>query len=427
MLRSRLFWSVAATVLVAGGIVACSATASTPTTQTDEPALQTATVRRGDIVIFASGTGNLMPAAELNLGFRTGGTLVDLPVAVGDEVRAGDVLARLDDTSARQQVAQAKLNLESAQIKLESAESSAAGAGDPNRLTSNRISLEQAQEALADAQSTYDAAFDPARDWELGDPRLASRLEAERASAQRALEKAQDNLTVAQAQYNLTASSITNEASSAGSNLRSAQLAVEQAQLSLESARQTLSNTVLLAPIDGTLAAIDADVAEAVGTQSILALIDLSQPLVRFWVEETDLDKVAIGNRVTVVFEALPDEAFTGEIVRVDPALVTVSNTPAVQAWAAIDVSSSPATLLSGMNAEVDVFAAEARNVLLAPLQALRELSPGSYAVFVVLPGGELELRPVEVGLKDFANAQILSGLQAGDVVSTGTVDTSDQ
>jgi len=425
--RARLWIALAAAVGVGAIVYLYTATNTTTAQPEEEAAFQTATVRRGDIVIFASGTGNLMPAAELDMGFRTGGMLVDLPVAVGDKVRAGDVLARLDDTSARQQVVQAELNLESAQIKLESAELSAAGAGDPNRLTSNRISLEQAQEALADAQASYDDVFDPARDWELGDPRLAPRLEAERAAAQRALDKARDNLTVAQAQYNLTAASLTNDTSSADSNLRSAQLAVEQAQLSLESAQQTLSNTVLLAPIDGTLAAVSADVAEAVGAQPILTLIDLSKPLVRFWLEEADLDKAAIGNRVTVVFEALPDEEFTGEIVRVDPALVTVSNTPAVQAWAAIDVSSRSVTLLAGMNAEVDVIAAEARNTLLAPLQALRELSPGSYAVFVVLPNGELELRPVEVGLRDFANAQILSGLQAGDVVSTGTVDTGNQ
>ena len=425
--RARLWIALAAAVGVGAIVYLYTATNTTTAQPEEEAAFQTATVRRGDIVIFASGTGNLMPAAELDMGFRTGGMLVDLPVAVGDKVRAGDVLARLDDTSARQQVVQAELNLESAQIKLESAELSAAGAGDPNRLTSNRISLEQAQEALADAQASYDDVFDPARDWELGDPRLAPRLEAERAAAQRALDKARDNLAVAQAQYNLTAASLTSDASSADGNLRSAQIAVEQAQLSLESARQTLSNTVLLAPIDGTLAAVSADVAEAVGAQPILTLIDLSKPLVRFWLEEADLDKAAIGNRVTVVFEALPDEEFTGEIVRVDPALVTVSNTPAVQAWAAIDVSSRSVTLLAGMNAEVDVIAAEARNTLLAPLQALRELSPGSYAVFVVLPNGELELRPVEVGLRDFANAQILSGLQAGDVVSTGTVNTGNQ
>ncbi len=76
------------------------------------------------------------------------------------------------------------------------------------------------------------------------------------------------------------------------------------------------------------------------------------------------------------------------------------------------------------MSAEVEIIAGEAKNTLLVPAQALRELAAGSYAVFVVQPDGQLKLTPVTIGLRDFANVQILSGLQAGDVVSTGTVET---
>jgi len=77
------------------------------------------------------------------------------------------------------------------------------------------------------------------------------------------------------------------------------------------------------------------------------------------------------------------------------------------------------------MNAEVEIIAGEARNVLLVPVQALRELSPDQYAVFVVDANGELELRLVEVGLMDYVNAEILSGLAPGDVVSTGEAETA--
>jgi multidrug efflux pump subunit AcrA (membrane-fusion protein) len=105
--------------------------------------------------------------------------------------------------------------------------------------------------------------------------------------------------------------------------------------------------------------------------------------------------------------------------------LVDVDGTPAVQSYATIDLASHPITLLSGMNAEVEVVAGEALNAVLVPLQALRELGPDSYAVFVVLPNGELEMRVVQVGLKDFVNAEILSGLEPGDVVSIGEETSS--
>jgi macrolide-specific efflux system membrane fusion protein len=89
-----------------------------------------------------------------------------------------------------------------------------------------------------------------------------------------------------------------------------------------------------------------------------------------------------------------------------------------------LNTQDSKFNLISGMSAEVEIISGAAKNVLLVPAQALRELSPGSFAVFVVQPDGQLKLTPVTVGLRDFANVQILSRLKAGDVVSTGTVET---
>ena len=140
--------------------------------------------------------------------------------------------------------------------------------------------------------------------------------------------------------------------------------------------------------------------------------------------EESDLDKVAVGNKVSVVFDALPDQEFPGSVVRVDPVLVTVDGTFAAQAWATLDVPDDQAALPAGLTAEVKVVAGEAYKTLLVPVQALRELAPGQFAVFVVDESGALKIRPVEVGLRDFANAQILSGLEQGEVISTGTVET---
>jgi multidrug efflux pump subunit AcrA (membrane-fusion protein) len=76
-----------------------------------------------------------------------------------------------------------------------------------------------------------------------------------------------------------------------------------------------------------------------------------------------------------------------------------------------------------GLNATVEVIAGRADNVLLVPVEALRELSPGQYAVFVVVDG-KPQMREVEVGLMDYSYAEIVSGLQQGEQVSTGTVAT---
>lgn len=464
MIKKYKVWIILAVALLlaaGAGYVAYarySALAEAP----QEPTLQTATVYRGDIILTADGSGNLVPAAELELAFQTSGVLSEVLVEVGDHVQAGDVLARLDDTEAREAVAEAEMqvtqaeidlaltknevdaglvqaNLDAAQVDYHEAVSLVAHRGD--QLTSARVNLAQALSALADAQEDYDAAWDPARDWELGSPRHASGLKSDRESAASALAQAQDDLEVAQADYNLAVVNIDDSAvQDAAVNVTNAQvelknepiqlqqleLSLGQAQLNLEAAQRTLEQTTLIAPMDGTIIDIAAQVGESVGTEALVTLADLETPLVRFWVEEADLVSVAVGNPVNVVFEALPDYTFAGEIVRVDPALVEVDSTSAVQIWASVDLTSQPVNLLSGMTAEVEVVAGEARDALLVPVQALRELSPGQYAVFVVKPDGELELRPVEVGLRDFVNAEILSGLEAGDVVSTGAVETSE-
>ena len=414
---------IALLVVGAGGYVYFTQTAQAAQTPA-EPALQTAKVRTGDIRITATGAGTLTPAAELDLGFRTSGTLTELNVKVGDVVEANTVIARLDDTAARLQVTQAELNLQSAQAKFDDLGATITTTIDPNRLTAASVAVKQAVDALAEAQINYDAAFDPARDWELQMAKYADKLLAEREAAAKALSKAQDALAVARSQYTLTASGLTDAIDADQSTLSQAALTLEQAKLSLDSARLTLSNTVLIAPMAGTITAVNAGVGEAVATSPIVTLSDLGQSVLRVVVEENDASTAVTGNPINAVFDAAPDLTYSGAIVRVDPLLVSVDGSPAVQAWDTLDTADSQFNLISGMSADVEIVAGEAKNALLVPAQALRELAPGSYAVFVVGADNQLKLTPVTVGLRDFANVQILSGLKAGDVVSTGTVET---
>ena len=80
-------------------------------------------------------------------------------------------------------------------------------------------------------------------------------------------------------------------------------------------------------------------------------------------------------------------------------------------------------TLPVGLNATVEVIGGRSLNALLVPVEALREISTGQYAVFV-MENGQPKLRMVEVGLIDFTFAEIVSGLEAGETVTTGIVET---
>jgi len=457
-MKKRRTWTILIIVLLlaAGGGYAAYTRyfALALTGEPQEPTLQTATVYQGDIVITADGSGELVPAAELELAFRTNGVLDEVLVGVGDQVQEDDVLARLETDKLERAVAEADVEVQLAQLDLADVRDGPTDAELANAsaaLRDARVELTLAQDAYENTfDSNLDAIVDSRKvdfDWWIGyyqgqkgkyeeghlsqadhDWAMAAMIEAEgrwdAAINQALAEETQTRSRVTQAQngvYQAQEDLELLESEPLTDTLTRAILAVDQTLLAREEALADLEMAELYAHFDGVVMDVTAIVGEQVGANApILTLADLQEPLLCFWVEETDMSSVVLGNSVNVVFEALPDAAFTGEIVRVDPVLVTVDNTSAVQVWASLDLGAQEVNLLSGMTAEVEVVAAEARNALLVPVEALREMSSGDYAVFVVKPDGELEMRPVEVGLMDFTYAEILDGLELGDVVSVG-------
>lgn len=202
-----------------------------------------------------------------------------------------------------------------------------------------------------------------------------------------------------------------------------AKLASAEAQLAVS--LEKLEAITLFAPIDGTVMEVLANEGETVGTSTLITLADLDQPMLEIYLDETDLDKVGVGFEVEVIFDALPDKLFIGHVTYVEPFLSTVSNVQVVRAIVELDPASfaKPQTLPVGLNAEVEVIGGKGEDVLLVPVEALREIDLDEYAVFV-MEDGEPKLRMVTVGLMDFTYAEIISGLEEGDIVTTGIVET---
>ena len=108
----KLFWIVLIVlVLAGGGGYGYYRWRQTQATSTQTSTLQTATVRQGDLIIRASGTGTLVAVSESDLVFGTSGKLETILVKVGDKVEAGQLLAQLDDSSQQTALAQAKQDL----------------------------------------------------------------------------------------------------------------------------------------------------------------------------------------------------------------------------------------------------------------------------------------------------------------------------
>jgi macrolide-specific efflux system membrane fusion protein len=142
--------------------------------------------------------------------------------------------------------------------------------------------------------------------------------------------------------------------------------------------------------------------------------------------DETDWENVKVGYLAQATFDALPNDVFSGKVTLVYPALVSAGGTSMVQGVVALDEAPTVGTdpLPLGVSASVEVIAAQAKNVVLVPVEALHELSANSYAVFV-MESGKPVLRTVTVGLQDGTYAEITSGLQAGETVTTGIMQTN--
>jgi RND family efflux transporter MFP subunit len=209
-------------------------------------------------------------------------------------------------------------------------------------------------------------------------------------------------------------------------DLAIAQAQLDKAQAELEVVEQESISSTITAPFDGTILYINAEVGDNVGTNGFITLADLSQPYLEVLVDETDLNNIGIGYEVQVTFDALPDQTFTGKVISIDPSLVNVANVTAVSSVVQLDTSSfsKPQNLPVGLSATVEIISSQAQNVLLVPVEALHELSAGSYAVFV-MENGTPVLKTVEVGLMDYTYAEIKSGVNEGDVVTTGIVETT--
>ena len=444
--------------------------------------LNTTVARSGDLILSASGTGTLQAAQQQDLAFRATGKIAELDVKVGDQVKQGQLLARLDNTTQQLEFAQAKTNLDgltstaaigsaqqalaaasqklrSAELQLEylispdvyywenqlskdenaaasaqkAADAAPADAAAQDRLKKAKDLVGFAQDKLKDAHKAYHEYVLDTFTTTTTDPKTQLRQTIIEYPTPQEITKARQDITIAQGAvedaqnlYNaLTGGTVPRDAS--GSGL----IALEQARLDLQSAQRNLDATQIVAPFSGTVVSISAQLgpissvptpvgntstSASVRSTAVMTIADMSNLYLKTEMDESDYASFRVGNSASIVFDALPDQTFAGKVVQVDPVISSSSGSPAVSGLVELDPTST--SLLLGMSASVEIIQAQAQNVVIVPVTALHESSPGNYEVFVV-KAGKLTAQPVTVGLEDQVNAEIKSGLQPGDVVST--------
>ncbi len=471
MKNRRKLWLILSAVLalfaVVTGSILWKQSASNSATPT-QAAFQTAQVRRGNLMLSASGTGTLIAAREAELSFPVSGKISAVYVKAGDQVSEGQVLAELDDGGTLSTALKvAELELRAAEQALREYKENAA-----SRLAEAQLAVAEAEEAYQEAkedlkqpgvarcdQDTTDAYYETYMKTQreldaLGDgggskeyylsvivPAKNRVAQAYAAYAYCAgftdyeIDASHAQLALAEAQLKTAQETLKTLQENSGidpEELAKLENELASAQLAYNKAKTNLEKATMRAPFAGTILSVsgqagdEVEVGDEVSTSTFITIVDLYHPRVEFSIDETDLDKVSVGNDAEVVFDALPNRTFKGSVIQVNPSLETESGYQVLKGIIQLELEAgdNPALFLVGMNASVEIIGGKAENALLVPVEAVRDLGNGEYGVFVIGSDGKARLKVVEVGLMDATYAEIKSGLNAGDVVTTGTMET---
>jgi len=406
---------------------------------------ETVPVRRETILATVNTTGSVNPKEQVSLNFLSGGLLAELKVRAGQEVKAGEELAKLDtrqlELSAVQAEATLRLNearlaqtkagssaadIASAEAAVASAQAAYDSAKKKLNLRSDQLSvveadLKKAELALHDAQAAYDLVAYRAEIGMLPQSGALQRatIDYERALANyrlqvatiddTAFKSAAAQLAQAKAQLDRLVRAPTPE------DLAVAEAQVAQARAALEQAELRIADAILTAPFSGSVLATNGQTGELVGAAvPIVVLADVTSYHVNASIDETDIGQVQVGQDATITLDAFPDATLRGRVTRVEP-LGQV--TQGVVSYAVqVEILSQEVALRPTMTAMVDIVVNRKEGVLVVPNRALKRDNSGRLYV-ETLQGQEVQQRFVTAGLSNELVTEIVSGVAEGDEV----------
>ncbi|GGF77951.1 hemolysin secretion protein D [Azorhizobium oxalatiphilum] len=353
-------------------------------------AYTSAAAAAGDIEESVLATGILKPVRFVAVGAQASGRLLKMHVKLGQVVKAGDLIAEIDDLTQQNALRTAEADL-----------------------ANMRAQREEKQVTLKYAELTL------ARQTRMLTQTITSQADYETAASTVGTTRAQIAALDAQ---------------------------IASAEVAVETARVNLGYTRITAPTDGTILALVTQEGQTVNASqsapTIAILGDVGTMTVRTEISEADVVKVKPGQAVYFTILGAPDQPYHATLESIEPAPESVKSDSSFSSTSTASSSSSSSSsstssaiyyngvfnvpnpdgkLRTYMTAEVHIVLGSAKGVLTIPAAALGTVAAdGSYAVQVIKSDGTLEPRTVTIGLNDKVTAEVKSGLKAGERVVTG-------
>ncbi len=409
-------------------------------------AVQIGEVKPQDLVSLVTASGEIRPLVLSNVLGEGFGKITEIAIKEGDKVRKGDVLLRVENIQPTADVAAQRAALASTESAVKAAEAG----------------YRSAQAELTQRQAEYEKSkFDWERAQQLFKDELISKQEYDARKA--AFDGATASIDVSQARVAQTRAEMERSRS-----------VLNQNSAMLTRARDQLRKTTYTAPINGTVTYVPVHVGENViagvvnstAGSYLMTIADMSVVTAEVKVDETDIVNVKQGQKVDITIDALPGQTFHGRVTEVgSQAVLRTSGLATTQTTAGtqeakdfkvvITLNDPPQSLRPGLSTTAKIKTAERDDVLAIPMQALAvrtradleeaqkeaEGKGGGAGVTLaaskapegidpkkdeiqgvfVVRDGKAEFVEVKTGITGITDIEVLSGLQKGDQIVTGS------
>jgi len=351
------------------------------------PSYLTATATVADIQDAVLASGTVKAYKQVSVGAQASGQIKSLKVALGDQVKKGQLVAEIDALTQENSLRTQEYNLQNLQAQLRS----------------KQATLKQAQ-----------LAYERQKLMLSGD-----------ASSRESFESAEATLSTTRA------------------DIEALQAQISAGRIAVDNARVTLGYTRITSPIDGQVVAIVAQEGQTVNaaqsTPTIIKVARMDTVTVKAQISEADVVRVKPSQQVYFTILGDPDHRYDTTLRAIEPAPDSIlqddtsttststsssssSSSTAIYYNGLLDVPNKDGKLRISMTTQVNIVLSGAKDALVVPSTALGDKQPdGSYFVRVLDAQGHAQPRKVKIGINTNARVQITEGLKAGERVVTGT------
>jgi HlyD family secretion protein len=356
-------------------------------------------VTRELIASVISTNGKVEPVRNFQAHAPAPATVKKILVSEGDHVKPGQLLLQLDDADARAQAAKALAQLRAAEADLHAAQSG----GTHEEVLTARADLEKAQAERADAQRNLEAV---------------QRLQQNGAAAPAEVEAARSRLTKANADVQLLQSRLNGRFSSP--EITKVQANATQARAAYEAAQDLLKNLNIRAPFAGTVYQLPVRPSSYVnGGELLVQVANLEQVQVRAFVDEPEIGRLAVGEKVQIRWDAIPGRVWEGTLTRVPVSVSTVGTRTVGETTTRID--NFDRKLLPNVNVTVSIVTARHDNALTVSREAVHDIN-GKHYVYKI-NGQKLQAQEVQTGISSLTRVEITQGVSPNELIALGAVN----